>query len=46
MDRSHVRHPGEDFGAEERAPRRRGIILTVVGALLMILAVLDGWPMG
>jgi hypothetical protein len=36
--------PGENFRAEERARRRNGVVLAVIGALLMALAVLDGWP--
>jgi hypothetical protein len=45
MDLSPLRPPpGENLGAEERALRRKGIVLAVIGALLMALAVLDGWP--
>ena len=35
---------GENLGAEEKTLRRKGIVLAVVGALLIVLAVLDGWP--
>jgi len=44
MDRFPAKPPGEDAGAEERALRRKAILLTAVGALLIVLAVLDDWP--
>jgi|tagenome__1003787_1003787.scaffolds.fasta_scaffold16489157_1 hypothetical protein len=39
-----VELPGEDLGVDENALRRRGIILAMVGALLIALAMLSGWP--
>jgi hypothetical protein len=38
MDHSPAQPPGE------RVIRRRGIVVALVGALLIALAVLDGWP--
>ena len=43
MDRLPIGPPHEDLGAEERAHSRWSIVLALVGVLLMILAVLDGW---
>jgi hypothetical protein len=44
MDYYPADSSGENLGAEERTLRRKGIVLAVVGALLIALAVLDGWP--
>jgi hypothetical protein len=44
MDHYSADPSGENLGAEESTLRRKGIVLAVVGALLIALAVLDGWP--
>jgi hypothetical protein len=44
MDHYPADPSGENLGAEERTLRRKVIVLAVVGALLIALAVLDGWP--
>ena len=44
MDRSPVHSPDENLGTEEKALKRKGFALAAIGALLMALAVLDGWP--
>lgn len=44
MDRSPIHSPDENLGAEGKVLRRKGFVLAVIGALLMVLAVLDGWP--
>jgi hypothetical protein len=44
MDHYPAQPSGENLGAEEKTLRRKGIVLAVVGALLIVLAVLDGWP--
>ena len=40
MVRYPVERSREDYNAEERAARRGGAVLTIVGALLCVLAVL------
>jgi hypothetical protein len=45
MDHYPADSSGENLGAEERTLRRKRIVLAVVGALLIALALLDGWPM-
>jgi hypothetical protein len=44
MDHYPADPSGENLGAGESTLRRKGIVLVVVGALLIALAVLDGWP--
>jgi hypothetical protein len=44
MEHYPVQTSGENLGVEEKTLRRKGIVLAVVGALLIVLAVLDGWP--
>jgi len=44
MDHYPAQPSGENLSAEEKTLKRKGIVLAVVGALLIVLAVLDGWP--
>ena len=46
MDRNPVGEPSEErHGEKGRAGRRAGAALAAVGALLMALALVDGWPL-
>jgi hypothetical protein len=39
-----VERPPEDLSSEEREVREAGEVLIIAGAMLIILAVLMGWP--
>ena len=39
-----VERPQEDLSSEEREVREAGAVLILAGAMLIILAVLMGWP--
>jgi hypothetical protein len=43
MDHFPAKSPGQNAGAQERALRRKAFLITAVGALMMVLAVLDDW---